>query len=130
MMKLALAALAAWGGYYYLAHHCKFDDGIEFVSRHKDAAWAPRANYLIGMVYEQREDYPKAQDAFSRLLTAYPTCQYAADALLKMGLAAEHNGDWDTAKSALARYAEEHPDGGKIELARKRLELLRYQHGP
>lgn len=130
MIKLALAALAVWGSYYYVSRHYKFEDSLKVVERHKGSSWAPTATYYIGMVYEQREDYPKAQETFSRLLTNYPTCQYAPDALIKLSQAAERRRDWDEAKSALARYVEEYPGEKKIDLARKRLELLRYNHGP
>ena len=130
MIKLALAALAAWGCFYYVTRHCSFDDGMKVVARHKGASWAPAANYYIGVVYEQREDHAKAQETFSRLLTDYPTCQYAAGALAKLGFAAESNGDWDAAKSAFAQYIEENPEADKAGLVRKRLELLRYHHGP
>jgi TolA-binding protein len=130
MKKFAFIALALWGCYYYSSRHLNLENSARFVSTHKNASWAPRAAYYIAVVYEQRENYPKAQEAFSQLLTDYPTCQYAPSALIKLDSAAENNADWETAKSSLVRYLEEFPDAPQKELATKRLEMLRYKHGP
>jgi len=130
MIKYVLIVLALAGGCHYVSRHFKFDDSLEFVKRHKDASWAPRANYTIALIYHHRENYPKSQAAFTQLLTDYPTWQFMPKSLVYLYEAAEYNQDWETAKSALSRYIEEYPDGPDIALVRKRLELLKYHHGP
>ena len=129
-MKYVLIILALAGGYYYVSRHVKFDDSLQYVRQHKAAFWAPRANYYIALSCHLREDYPRSQAAFTQLLTDYPAGPYAARGLVCLGEAADSNGDWDTAKQAFARYVEEHPDGPDIGIVRKRLEMLRYHHGP
>ena len=121
--------MALYGGFYYVSKLYKFDDNMAYVKGHKGASWAPKANYYIGVIYYQREDYPKAQEAFTQLLTDYPTCQHAAKGLVYWEGAAEYNHDWGSARTALDRYIEEYPDGEDIDLMKKRSEMLKYRHG-
>jgi len=129
MIKFLVLVLVLGGGFYYLTRSASLDSGMELVARHKDATWAPRANYAIALVYHQRGEYPKSQEAFTQLLTDYPTCQFAASGLFYLEDAAEYNHDWDTVKSALDRYASDYPDGPDFMLMQKRREVLRAQHG-
>ena len=129
MIKYVFIVLALFGGYYYLSRHVGLESSLQYVAKHKGDSWAPRANYTIGFVYYHREEYGKAKEAFTQLLTDYPTGQFAASGLFYLEDSAEYARDWETAKNALDRYIEEHPDGERIELVRKRRELLRYQHG-
>jgi TolA-binding protein len=129
MIKWGFIVLALYGGYYYFGRHVSLDSSLRYVSRNKGASWAPRANYVIGFLYHQREEHDKAKAAFTQLLTDYPTCQFAAPGLFYLEDSAESTRDWQTAKEALERYLEEHPDGKKIEIMRKRREMLRYQRG-
>ncbi|MCX5797871.1 MAG: tetratricopeptide repeat protein [Elusimicrobia bacterium] len=129
MMKYVLCVLALAGGYYYLSRHASLEASLQYVTQHKGASWAPRANYTIGWIYHQREEYGKAEAAFTQLLTDYPTGQFAAPALVYLEDSAESVKDWDAAKAALDRYIEEHPDGAEIKLMRERREMLHYHHG-
>ncbi len=128
MKKIIFVLLLLYGGYYYASRRYEFHDTLAFAKRHPQAKWAPAVDYYVGLIYYQRSDYAGAQEAFTQLLTDHPTATYAPKALLRLGDAAENNHDWETAKSALGRYVEEYPDGKEIELARKRLEILKYQH--
>jgi TolA-binding protein len=128
-MKYILFVLALAGGYYYLSQHASLESGLQYVGQHKGAAWAPRANFTIGLIYHQREDYGKAEAAFTQLLTDYPTGQFLASGLFYLEDSAEYVHDWDTAKTALDRYIEECPDGDRISLVRQRRDLLHYHHG-
>jgi TolA-binding protein len=129
MIKYVIFVLALAGGYYYLSRNASLESGLQYVAQHKGASWAPRANYAIGFIYHEREDYGKAEAAFTRLLTDYPTGQFTARALFYLEDSAEYAHDWDTAKTALDRYIEQCPDGHEIELMRQRRELLHYHHG-
>lgn len=129
MIKFVIVALALYGGYYYLSRHASMESSMQYVAQHKGASWAPRANYTIGRIYHQREEYGKAEAAFTQLLTDYPTGQFAARGLYFLEDSAESVKDWEAAKAALDRYIEEYPDGDKIRLMRQRREMLRYQHG-
>ena len=129
MIKYIIVVLAIAGAYYGATRYMDLDKSLVFVSQHKSASWAPRANYTIGLVYYQGDQYGKAQAAFTQLLTDYPTCQFSARALFYLEDTAEYNHDWPVARQAIDRYMEEHPEGSDAQLLRKRGELLRYQHG-
>ena len=129
MIKWGVIILALYGGYYYFSRHVSLDSSLKYVAQNKGASWAPRANYTIGFLYYQREEYGKAKEAFTQLLTDYPTGQYAAQGLFYLEDSAESVRDYPTARMALDRYLEEFPEGKKIEIMRKRSEMLRYQRG-
>jgi outer membrane protein assembly factor BamD (BamD/ComL family) len=129
MIKYVIFVLALAGGSYYFSHNFSLESSLRCVAQHKDASWAPRANYTIGFIYHQREDYGKAEEAFKQLLTDYPNSQFTARGLFYLEDSAEYAHDWDTAKTALDRYIEEYPDGHEIGLVRQRRDLLRYNHG-
>jgi TolA-binding protein len=128
-MRYILFVLALAGGYYYVSRHASLDSSLQYVEQHKGASWAPRANYTIGFLYHEREEYGKAEAAFSQLLTDYPTGQFTIQGLFYLEDSAEYLHDWDTAKTALDRYIEDYPDGHDIGLMRQRRDLLHYNHG-
>ncbi len=124
MKKLYFFILIAGGVWWYASHRFNFSDTMEYAKKHPGASWAPAAEYSVGMVYYQRGDYPKAQEAFTQLLTDFPTGQYEARGLLRLSEAAEENRDWPTAKQTLDQFLAEFPDSPDRPLAEKRKELL------
>ncbi|MBI4375701.1 MAG: outer membrane protein assembly factor BamD [Elusimicrobia bacterium] len=128
MTKYFLIVLALYGGCYYLWPHFSLYKGLALTKSRSGARWVPPMEYYIGVVYYQKEDYPRAQEAFTQLLAASPTGYYVPRALIYLSDAADRTRDWDVAKAAAARYVEEFPDGKEIELMRKRLEMLKYHH--
>ena len=130
MKKYLLAVALIYAAFHYGAKYLKFDDTLKYAKQNKASDWAEPTDYYVWVIYYQRSEYPKAQEAFTQLLTDYPTGQYAARGLFMLGNTAQYNRDWETAKASLARYVEEFPAGADIELAKKNLELVRYQHGP
>lgn len=130
-MRYLLVLLGVYGAYYYVTKHFEFHDTLVYAKKNHSAQWAPAVEYYVGMAYYQRTDYPKAQEAFTQLLTEHPTAYaYLPKTLIRLSDAAEYNRDWDTAKRALAQYLEQFPEEKDVELAKKRLELLKYRHGP
>lgn len=129
MIKWGIIILALYGGCYYLSRHVSLDSSLKYAAQNKGASWAPRANYTIAFIYYQREEYGKSKEAFTQLLTDYPTGQFTARGLFYLEDSAEYTHDWETARNALDRYLEEFPEGKKIEIMRKRREMLRYQRG-
>ena len=127
-MKFILVVLALAGGYYYVSRHFEFNDTLVYAKKHPESRYAPAIDYYVGTIYYQRENYGKAQEAFTQLLTDFPTTQYAPTALERLSDAAEYNGDWQTAKDSLQRYVEEYPNGKDMQVVQKRLELLKYHH--
>ena len=124
MKKLLFFALIVGGVWWYASRHFNFHDTLAYAKSHPEARWAEPAVYSVAMVYYQRADYPKAQEAFTQLLTDYPTGQYAAQGLLRLSEVAEENNDYATAKQSLDRFIAEYPNDPNIEIAQKQRELL------
>lgn len=127
-MKYILILLGLYGAYHYAGKKIDVPEPLAYAKKHPQAKWAPALDYYAGLYHYQRSDYPKAQQAFTQLLTDYPTCQYAPGALYRLGDAAEFNHDWGAAKEALERYVEEFPQERNADVARKKLDLLKYRH--
>ncbi|MBI5631415.1 MAG: tetratricopeptide repeat protein [Elusimicrobia bacterium] len=130
MRIYVLIVLSLWGAYYYATRKVqfKFHDSLEYAKKNPQAKWAPSLDYYVGMAYYQRSEYPQAQEAFTQLLTDYPTSQYAPKALLYLAEVAERNSDWEAAKAALSRFIDKNPDNPKAETMKKKLELIKYHH--
>ncbi len=124
MKKFYFFVVICSGVWWYASKRFNFSDAMTYAQQHSNAAWAPKVEYSVGMVYYQRSDYQKAEDTFNQLLTDFPTGQYAAKGLLRLSDAAEENRDWPTAKDAIARYLEQFPDDPDRPLAEKRKEYL------
>ena len=124
MKKAYFFVLLASGVWWYASRRFNFSDTMVYAQKHPGASWAPQVEYSVGLVYYQRADYQKAEDAFNQLLTDYPTGQYEARALLRLSEAAEENRDYPTAKEAVARYIEEFPDAPDRQMADRRKEML------
>lgn len=129
-MRTFLVVVALlYGGYYYVSRHYEFHDTLVYAQKHKTARWSGPVEYYVGLVYYQRSDYPKAQEAFTQLLTDHPTDYNLSRALVMLGDSAEYNRDWQAASDALNKYVQDYPNGHDIELVRGRIDMLRYRHG-
>ena len=124
MNKIYLLILSVWGVWWYASHKFNFGDTLEYAKKNHGASWAPSVEYSVGMVYYQRADYPKAQEAFTQLLTEYPTGQYEERTLLRLSETAEKNLDFDTAKQTIEQFLTEFPDSPDRYMAERRKELL------
>jgi TolA-binding protein len=124
MKKFYFLIVALSGLWWYASRHFDFNELFAYAHAHPAAQWAPKVEYSIAMVYYQRGDNQKAQEAFTQLLTDFPTGQYEGHALLRLSEVAEDNLDIPTAKETVKRYLEDFPDGPDRQLAEKRKELL------
>jgi|SRR5579883_342668 len=130
-MKYLLIALALYGGLRLLSNHYgvhETHDLLAFTKKHPSPTLSPTIDYYLGVNYYQRSEYPQAQEAFGQLLQDYPTAQYAASALVRLEDAAEYNKDWDTAKTAAAKYLEQFPNGSESQVIQQRLQVLNFNH--
>jgi outer membrane protein assembly factor BamD (BamD/ComL family) len=124
MKKFYFFVLVMAGLWYYATHIFQIDDVTAFAQKNHNASWAPAAEYTVGLVYYQRDEFPKAQAAFTQFLTEYPTGQYEGRALLRLSEVAEDNHDYATEKTALDQYLADFPDGPDRQTAEKRRELI------
>lgn len=124
MRKMIVMALICGGLWWYASRYFDFRDTLLVAQKYKSASWAPGAVYSVGLVYYQRGDYEMSRQAFTQLLTDYPTGQYAPRALLRMSEMAESTRDYESARQALKRFVAEFPQHAGMQIAEKRLELL------
>jgi TolA-binding protein len=121
------------GGIYYVVDigtaKDPVRDAINWSMKNYNPGLTPKVRYYGAWVYLKRDEYDKAQHAFTEYLIDYPTGQYAADALFNLGGAAEENRSWDLGKAALKKLLEEYPSYKDKDIAAKKLELLKYHHG-
>ena len=129
MTRFALILLSLYGGWFFVSKYYKFDDTLAYAQKHPGSKLSAPTEYWVGMVYYQRGDYPKAKEAFAALLEQHPTDHYYIQkAIIPYDDAAGYTFDWETSKMLLQRYLDEYPDGKNAELARKRLEMVKYNH--
>ncbi len=124
MKKLVFLALVVGGIWWYASHRFDFNDTLVYAKKNKEKPWASAVAYSVGMVYYQRDDYQKAQEVFTGLLTDYPTGQYTARTMLRLSEVADRNLDYQTEKEVLDRFLTEYPDHPDNLMATKRKELL------
>jgi outer membrane protein assembly factor BamD (BamD/ComL family) len=124
MKKFYFLVMVVGGVWWYASHRFNFADTMVYAQKHSSASWAPALEYSVGMVYYEREDYPKAEEAFNQLLTDFATGEYQARGLLRLSEAAEDNRDYQMARDAANRYIEEYPDGPDRAIAERRKEHL------
>jgi outer membrane protein assembly factor BamD (BamD/ComL family) len=124
MKKLIFLALVVGGTWWYATHKFNFNDTLDYAKKNKEKPWSSAIAYSVGMVYYQRDDYPKAQEVFTGLLTDYPTGQYTPRAMLRLSEVADRNRDFQTEKDILDRFTTEYPDHPDRLIATKRRELL------
>jgi|CXWL01.1.fsa_nt_gi TolA-binding protein len=127
MNKFLICVGLLYGAYWYTSTHVKFDETLVYIKKNPQASWAPGANYYVGVIYQERHQYGKAQEAFTQLVTNYSTSTYAAQGLRRLSAVAEENRDWPTAKQALERYIEEFPNNKEIDHVKERWELIKFK---
>ncbi|MDX6769259.1 MAG: outer membrane protein assembly factor BamD [Elusimicrobiota bacterium] len=124
-MKRWIVVIALlYGGYWYASRHYDFQTALVYAKKNPSPKLAPAIDYYVGLAYYQRAEFGKSQEAFTQLLTDYPTGQYTDKALLRLSEVAMENKDYDAARFALTRFKEEFPDHPQRQIADKRYELL------
>lgn len=127
MKKLIAVAAVLYGTYWYASNRFNFSDTLVYAKKNPQASWAPAVDYYVGLVYYQRAEYPKAQEAFTQLVTDYSTSPYTPKGLLRLSATAEENRDWPVAKQSLERFLEEFPDHKDRKVVEQRLEIIKFK---
>lgn len=127
-MKKWIAVFAVlYGMYWYASNRFDFADTLVYARKNPQASWAPAADYYVGLVYYQRTEYVKSQEAFTQLLTDYSTGPYTSRGLMRLSQVAMDNKDYETARQSLTRFLEEFPDHKERNIAEKRLEYIKFK---
>ena len=127
MKKWILAAAILYGAFWYASTRYSFSDTLVLAKRNPQASWAPALDYWVGIVYFQRSEYAKSEEAFAQLVTDYSTSTYTPKGLLHLSAAAEENRDWPVARQSLERFIEEFPNHKDKAFAEQRLDLIKFK---
>lgn len=127
MKKLIAVFAVLYGTHWYASRHFNFADTLVYAKKNPQASWAPAADYYVGLVYYQRAEYAKSQEAFTQLLADYTTGPYTAKGLLRLAAAAEENRDYGVVRQSLERFIEEFPDHKDRRIAEQRLESVKFK---
>ena len=95
-----------------------------FYQRYPDHELADNAQYWLGEIYYDREDYPNAILAFKEVVTRHVEENKAPDALLKIGYAYIALDDPANARVFLKRVIKNYPFGESEAKARAKLKEI------
>ena len=116
-----------YGTYWYASSRFNFADTLAYAHKNQQKKWAPAAEYYVGLVYYQRAEYPRAQEAFTQLVTDYSTGPYVGAGLRRLASAAEENRDYVTARQSLQRFLDEFPDDKERRAAEQKMEYIKFK---
>jgi tol-pal system protein YbgF len=106
----------------------RYDESLalfkEFFERHPKHDLADNAQYWIGEIYYDIEDYPNAILAFKEVVTKYGDQNKAPDALLKIGYAYIALDDPDNARIFLKRVIKNYPFSTAEPMAQMKLKEI------
>lgn len=99
----------------------KFEEAIDYLQSFSanDILVQARAYSLIGDAYMEQNDYENAASYYKKASEWKPTKEFTPDYLMKLGLAAELNKDYDLAVKAYTRIIDEFPNSAKVNDAKK-----------
>jgi len=125
--KFLITVALLYGTYWYASNRFNFSDTLVYAHKHQYSNWAPAIDYYVGVVYFQRSQPGKAQEALTQLVTDHSTGPYTAKGLQLLAAAAQENKDFDVARQTLQRFIEEFPDHKERPVAEKRLEIIKFK---
>jgi tol-pal system protein YbgF len=96
-----------------------------FLTLYPDSAYAPAAQYWIGISYYAQRDYKSAIAAQQSLAKTWPESPRAADALLNIASSQIDMADKKTARKTLEALLAKYPDSDAAATARDRLAKLK-----
>lgn len=127
MKKFLIAVAVLYGGCWYGSKHLGLQETLAYAKKNPQGKYSQAADYYVGLAYYQKADYPKAQEAFTQLLTDYATGPYIARGLLYQAYTAQENRDWPVARQSLERFIEEFPDHKNKSIAEKQLDVIKFK---
>lgn len=95
-----------------------------FATIHPTSPLAPSALYWVGESAYAAGDYKAAVDEFDKVAKGWPGHGKAADALYKMAMAQEKQGDVAAARATLERYLANYPQAELASVVRQKLQSL------
>lgn len=99
----------------------RFDEALSalaaFLARHPQHPYADNAMYWRGEILYARRDYASAERELLEMLRRFPRGNKVPDALFRLGLCRQRQGDIDGARAIFRRLRAEHPGSVAARLA-------------
>jgi tetratricopeptide (TPR) repeat protein len=80
------------------------------VAMEKEPETVPMAQWMIGETYFHQRDYPRARQAYQKVIDEHQAAAWQARAALQMGKCWELEGGWENAKTVYAEALEQWPE--------------------
>lgn len=96
----------------------------EFVKKYPQSAYAPNAEYWLGEVLLQENNYAAAMAHFENVVNNFPGSNKHAAALYKLGVSLAQNGQNDDARTKYLALIQQYPDSDTAKLAQNQLKRL------
>ncbi|MGN7611389.1 tol-pal system protein YbgF [Magnetococcales bacterium HHB-1] len=101
-----------------------------FLEWFPDHELTDNAQYWVGEIYYVQKQFPEALVAFNQVLVRWPTSDKVPACLLKIGFAFYELGDLENAKTSLSRLIKDFPKSNAVDIAKKRLQIIKEQMPP
>ena len=96
-------------------------DNQDFLSRFPDSEYAPNAHYWLGQLLFNKQQWTEAKEQFSIVNERFVDSAKRPDALLKLGVIAERQGNDALAKQLFNQVVNDFPSSSARKLAEAKL---------
>lgn len=92
-----------------------------FLQNYPNSSYVPNAQYWLGQLLFNKQDWSGAGEQFEALISGYPDSSKRADATLKLGITEMEQSNVERAKKLWQQVVAEFPNSSSAKLAEKRL---------
>jgi tol-pal system protein YbgF len=96
-----------------------------FIKTYPNSSYSANAHYWLGQLLFNSGDRSGAKGAFNTVVTKYADSPKVSDAVLKLGMIEQLDGNPDAARSLYQRVVKDFPDSASAQIARARLDALK-----
>lgn len=93
----------------------------DFIKDYAFSGYSPNAEYWLGEIYLQEQDFASAMVHFENIINNFPASNKIAAALYKLGVALAANGQAEEANSKFKEVLQKYPDSDAAQLAKNQL---------
>lgn len=111
----------------YINSHYTMKDVLGYSKRHPNPDLSPKLDYYVGTAYYLKGKNPEAIEAYTQLLSDYPTTQYTPKALINLGSMYAEGSQWENSRTCYQKYIDDYPNGPDIGIARNAYENIKFK---
>ncbi|GIU35746.1 tol-pal system protein YbgF [Shewanella schlegeliana] len=96
----------------------------QFIERYPNSSYAPNANYWLGQLLYNKNEFAGATKAFTTVVEKYKDSGKRGESLVKLGMIAEKTGDKVKAKAYYQKVTQEYANSAAARIALQQLSAL------